>query len=188
VHELLPAAAVVVRLPPSVTLRVEGATMNVRCVPIDGVCNTDASFGTVLQGNAIRIYNLVPEGGEPAPVGSTFKLAIEGVINPTSSRDAGPYSITTENKIANEYWKVDFGQSPTSFTPFAGKISPKGEIAVNKPTNAEKYATYTLSFKIEDLVPSAGYIAVEFPPEVKLERSSTLSTEVCKIFTCVQVE
>ena len=82
---------------------------------------------------------------------------------------------------------VDSSEQPTSFTANPGKITFVS-LEVSNPTNSKTYNIYTLTFNMQDKTPTAGYIEVQFPPQIKMKPASTRSTEACKEFTCLDVD
>lgn len=65
-----------------------------------------------------------------------------------SAKDAGSYSITTLQKIDNQFWVVDTVESPTSFVAKPGSITKSGDLLVEEPQNDKKYNDYTLTFTL----------------------------------------
>ena len=103
-HTLNANAAVTVRLPTGLNPEgSEGAALRVSSP--DG--STSANVGIVLAGNMVQIQNLVSANGLSAAEGSTFKVKIEGIFNQNSAKDAGDFTITTQNKIDGEFYTVD---------------------------------------------------------------------------------
>ena len=52
-----------------------------------------------------------------------------------SSKDAGGYSITTLQKLDNQYWVVDTVDETTSYVAKPGSVVKKGELVVVEPVN-----------------------------------------------------
>jgi hypothetical protein len=81
---------------------------------------------------------------------------------------------------------VDEGVSLESFIAVPGEITANSNtIEVSNPTNDVKSNIYNLKFTLESEIPKAGYIQVNFPEEIRLQVSSTLSTGSCKVYTCM---
>lgn len=82
---------------------------------------------------------------------------------------------------------VDEGSAETSFVAETGKIIAKGDVGVADPTNAAQDIQYTLTFRLEDSVPSAGYILINIPDTMHLHPSTTRSGGSCAKWTCSDV-
>lgn len=95
--------------------------------------------------------------------------------------------ITTYNKFDGQQYIVDQSVSDTSFIALTGKIDAVGGIEVDNPTNAALDAVYTMTFTLEDAIPKSGYVQIQLPEGVTLEKSTTLSTGSCRDFTCWEV-
>ena len=78
---MLAGGAVTIRLPIGLQIPAKGSTVTVACVPINGICTTDATLGIVQAGNAVRVLNLVAEGGAKAAVGTQYKIALKNIEN-----------------------------------------------------------------------------------------------------------
>jgi hypothetical protein len=86
--------------------------------------------------------------------------------------------------IDGEYYVVDIGTSTESYVAVVGKIDAIGDIEISDPTNDAQDVTYTLTFTLEDAVPSSGYLKIEFPDTTYLHPSTTRSVGSCREFTC----
>ena len=156
-HALNAEAAVTIRLPAG--LNPEGSVGSVLPVSSpDG--STSANFGVVLAGNMVQIQNLVPANGVKVDEGSTFRVKIQNIVNQNSAKDAGDFTITTQNKIGDDFYTVDQQTSEESFVATPGLITADGDIVISNPTNDAKSNIYTMTFILTDKVPSAGYIQV----------------------------
>lgn len=69
------------------------------------------------------------------PAGSTVNLTIKGVQNQNSAKDAGDFTIITQNLYEGKYYVVDEHTSSNSFVATTGKIVGTGPIEVDNPTN-----------------------------------------------------
>jgi hypothetical protein len=69
---------------------------------------------------------------------STITLRIKGLRNQFSAKDAGDFTITTQNKIGNQYYTVDESTSPISYVAKPGNIAPTASIVTSDPTNDAK--------------------------------------------------
>lgn len=133
---------------------------------------TTLSDGTIVPGTVL----------EP---NSTVTVKIPGLKNQFSAKDAGDFTITTQNKIDGQYYTVDESTSPISFTATPGDITATAKISPSDPTNDAKSNIYTFKFRLENEVPKAGYIEVKMPPQIVMQPSSTLSTGSCRVYTCL---
>jgi hypothetical protein len=104
-------AAVTIRLPAGIIPPLEGTVLTDVSSP-DG--STSATRAVVLAGNQIQVFGLT-KPGQILRADSTITLRIKGLKNQFSAKDAGDFTITTQNKIGDQYYTVDESTSPTSF-------------------------------------------------------------------------
>jgi len=63
-------------------------------------------------------------------------------------------------------------------------VTAVGTLKINNPTNYAKSNIYSMTFKLEDVLPKAGYVLITVPSDVLLSPSTTQSSGSCKIYTC----
>jgi hypothetical protein len=76
---------------------------------------------TVIDGK-ITIPNIVSSSGTILPAGSTINLIIKGVKNQNSAKDAGDFTVITQNLYEGKYYIVDQQTSSNSFVATTGNI------------------------------------------------------------------
>lgn len=69
--------------------------------------------------------------------------------------------------MSGAYYTVDQQTIASSYVARAGIITPS-LIELSNPTNNANLITYSVTFVIQDAVPKAGYIQINFPPEIVL--------------------
>lgn len=184
-HEMEEGDGVEIRLP--YDLSIPGYDDTTTGFEIDAVLpdasNTKAK---VLPGNKVLVPGVGPAGGIPS--GTNVILKIKGIKNQKSAKDAGDFTITTKAFLEGEYYTVDTGSSDISYTAVVGKIDAIGDIEIDDPTNAAQDVVYTLTFTLEDAVPSSGYLKIDFPGTTFLHPSTTRSVGSCRVYTCAEVE
>jgi len=154
---------------------------------IDAVLPTGATVkAKVSPGNKVLIPAVGIAGGRPP--GEKVILKLKGIKNQNSAKDAGDFEITVMSFVDGDYYVVDIGKSTESYVAVVGKIDAIGDIEINDPTNDAKDVIYTLTFTLEDSVPSSGYLKIEFPDTTHLHPSTTRSVGSCRVYTCAEVE
>lgn len=109
---------------------------------------------------------------------------MDGIANQDSVRDAGDFEITTRNMIDGTFYVVDQTYVSKSFVAITGRVDAIGDLKIPKPVNSQRSNIYSLTFKLEDKLPKAGYIMVILPSELVFSPSTTQSSGSCKIYTC----
>lgn len=180
-HDLLTDAKVQIKMPAGLTLEAlsgsysQGYTVN--SLPATAI---------IEEGQTIDILDFIGAGIKMEG-GFQFEIKLRSITNQISTQDAGGYTVTTFNKIGDARYPVDSGSMATSFVADPGKItsSPTEAITIEKSVNDFNAAVYTMKFVLESRVPISGYYKVQFPPQIKLDISTTFSTGSCRDLTCV---
>jgi hypothetical protein len=108
---------------------------------------------------------------------------IKSATNPYGSREAGPWSILTENLFNGVYYKVDEGTASTSFFAKPGII--KSTIAANQ-TMTYSVGNIDLTFTPEHAIPDGGFLTVTIPKQTafigdKSNPSAFFTSKILKI-------
>ena len=99
-------------------------------------------------------------------------LTLKRIKNPSSAKDAGSFTVTTLQYMNNSYYDVDSLELDRSFVPVPAQIEPLGQIKISNPMNSARQVEYEFNFMVLSDTPSASYLQVNFPPEVRIDAST----------------
>lgn len=172
-HSLYQGAKIMIRLPSGLVLPDDGTTIAV--TPLGG--STRVTEATIV-GGMIELLNFVQVEENAAPYKYSFGLS--DIQNQISAKDAGDYAITTYYLDTDgRYYTVDTQTWFESFTATTGLLSADKEIVMDNPTNFADNAVYTFTFSEDSMVPSGGFIQIDFPVEIVFDQATTLKTGSC---------
>jgi hypothetical protein len=100
--------------------------------------------------------------------GEMIKMTVGLGRNPTGAMPAGPYTVTTEQPIGNDFYAIDSETSSSSFTALSGTI--KSALTVTSVTSTDgnlkttfESATYNLEISPEHGIQKGGFIEISLP-------------------------
>lgn len=132
--------------------------------------STSPTCTWVSSGTVIQITNPFTEsssGGFDFKPSSTSQyiltVAFTLIQNPTSSKQAGSWKVSTYNMIGGSYYVVDTGTKSTSFIPTQGFISKAQAIDVIPSTTSYDLSVYTFYLTVPHNIPTQGRVIITLP-------------------------
>ena len=150
-HSSYPSTRIEVQMP--LTLIFEGDDCTID-KPL-ATCEVDPDTNIV---TVTDLFTEVYQGGQK------IKFTISKATNPTGSRAAGPWSVTTFRPYEGEYFIVDAGTADESFFAKPGYIRCELDYSVDLTFSDD--TSFQFSFETEHDVPEDGYIRIELPDEM----------------------
>jgi hypothetical protein len=103
---------------------------------------------------------------------------INVIINPSSTKDAGTWKVTTKNYLSSSTTggigiEVETGTTSTSYKPSRGALySTLTGLTSSSYQTSYQSAIYTFAIKFSNDVPLSGYLNFNFPNDFTLDTSS----------------
>ena len=124
--------------------------------------------------------------GETIPTTFEFILEIPDIINQSSAKDAGDWSVTTHLNFDGFFYQVDTLALSTSFTGTTGVISSSKDMEISNPVTNGLDSIYTLTFITENDIPANGFIQVIAPSQITIDINTTKAKGTCAVRKCTE--